>query len=271
MNNLFKFIIKHHIIFLFIFLETISFYLLIQNNNFQRAKVLNTGYEISSIIYNEYNEFSEYFSLKDENQKLAEENARLRNLLYSSYKTDTIFIKNIKDSLRHQQYTYITAKVIHNSVNMQNNYIFIDKGSIHGIKPEMAVISPNGIVGIVKNVGKNFSTVISLLNSNLRVSAKIKRNGYFGSIMWDGKSYNKAVLNEIPVHIKIKQNDTIITSGYSAIFPEGIMIGKMEGFAFKGGDNFWTTHVALSTDFKSLNYVYIVNNIMKEDILKLNK
>lgn len=271
MNNLFKFILKYHIIFLFIFLEIISFYLLIRNNNYHRAKVLNTGYEISGNIYSKYNEFSEYFSLKDENRKLAEENAKLRNLLYSSYKTDTIFFRNVKDSLRHQQYTYITAKVIHNSVNMQNNYIFLDKGSIHGIKPEMAVISPNGIVGIVKNTSKNFSTVISLLNSNLRVSAKIKRNGYFGSIMWDGKSYNKAMLNEIPVHIKIKSNDTIITSGYSAIFPEGIMVGKMEEFTFKGGDNFWTTRVALSTDFKKLNYVYIVNNIMKDDISKLNK
>ena len=271
MRNLLKFVIKHHIIFLFIFLEIISFYLLIQNNNFQRAKVLNAGYEAAGTFYSKYNEFVEYFQLKDENRKLADENTRLRNLLYNSYKTDTFFVRNVNDSLRHQQYSYITAKVIHNSVNMQNNYIFIDKGRIHGIKPEMAVISPNGIVGIVKNVGENFSTVISLLNSNLRVSAKIKRNGYFGSILWDGKTYEKAVLNEIPVHIQIKKNDTIITSGYSAIFPEGILIGKMEEFSFKGGDNFWTTRVSLSTDFKKLNYVYIVNNNMKEEFLKLNK
>lgn len=271
MNNLFRFIIRNHIIFLFILLEVLSFYLLFQNNNFQRAKILNTGFEFAGIIYSRYNEITEYFSLKEENLKLSEENARLRNLLYNSYKTDTVFTNHANDSLRHLQYSYISAKVVHNSVNMQNNYIMIDKGRKHGIKEEMAVISPNGIVGIIKNVGENFSTVIPLLNSNLRVSAKIKRNGYFGSIMWDGRSYNKALLNEIPVHIRIKKNDTIITSGYSAIFPEGIMVGKLEEFSFKGGDNFYTTKVALSTDFKNLNYVYVVYNMMKGEMEKLNK
>ncbi len=271
MNNLFRFIIRHYIIILFALLESLSLYILVQNNNFHRAKILNIGYEISGAIYNKYNEFTEYFFLKDENLKLSEENSHLRNLLYSSFKTDTIFLNHTKDSLRHQQYSYISAKVVHNSVNMQNNFIVIDKGRKHGIKEEMAVISPNGIVGIIKNVGDNFSTVISLLNSNLRVSAKVKRNGYFGSIIWDGRSYNKVVLNEIPVHIKIRKNDTIVTSGYSTIFPEGILVGKLEEFSFKGGDNFYTTKVALSTDFKSLNYVYVVRNMMKDEVQNLNK
>lgn len=245
--------------------------MLIQNNKFQRTKALNAGYELSGILYNKYSEFTEYLSLKDENKKLAEENARLRNQLYASYKTDTIFSRSIHDTLRKQQFSYIAAKIIRNSVNMQNNYLLIDKGNRHGVKPEMAVISPTGIVGIVKDVTDNFSSVISLLNSNLRISAKVKRNGYFGSISWDGKDYTAAVLNEIPVHIKILKNDTIITSGYSTIFPEGILIGKIEEFSFKGGDNFYTTRVALYTDFKKLNYVYVVNNLMKDEIKSLEK
>ncbi|OFY37638.1 MAG: rod shape-determining protein MreC [Bacteroidetes bacterium RIFOXYA12_FULL_35_11] len=271
MNNLIRFIFKHYVTILFILLEALSFFLLVQNNKYQRTSILNTGYEISGFVYSKYNEVAEYFSLRQENQKLAEENASLRNQLFNSYKTDTFFVQKIYDTLHKQQYIYKTAKVVHNSTDQQNNYIIIDKGLKHGITPDMAVISSNGVVGIVKDVTENFASVISLLNSNVKISAKIKRNSYFGSVSWEGSNYKKAAFNEIPVHIKIQKKDTVITSGYSTIFPEGIMIGRIEDFSFKGGDNFYQIQLDLSTDFKGLNYVYVVYNLMKEEKIPILK
>ena len=133
----------------------------------------------------------------------------------------------------------------------------------------MAVISTNGIVGIVKNVSNNFSTVISILNTSLRVSAKIKKNDYFGSLSWNGINYTKAQLDEIPFHVKISVGDTIITSGYSAIFPEGNLIGTISDFDVKQGGNFYSIPVNLSTDFKNLSYVYIISDFLKKEQINL--
>ena len=134
----------------------------------------------------------------------------------------------------------------------------------------MAVVSPNGIVGVVNGVSKRFSTVMSLLNTDLHISAKIKKNNYFGSLSWDGKNYREAILYEIPHHVPVSKGDTIITSGFSTIYPEGVLIGTIKDFEVKGG-NFYEITVRLSTDFKNLTYVNLVSNLRKEEQIELEE
>jgi rod shape-determining protein MreC len=154
--------------------------------------------------------------------------------------------------------------VLNNSIFRQHNYITLDKGRSAGVKPEMGVISSEGIVGVVRGVSENFSSVISLLNSELSVSAKLKNSGYYGSFNWTGRDYRYGKLQDIPLHVDVSIGDTVITSGYSAIFPEGILVGFVEEYQEKGG-RFLELTVELSTDFKKLNNVYIVKNLLKEE------
>jgi rod shape-determining protein MreC len=202
---------------------------------------------------------------------LNRENARLKNLLAESFKEtiDSSFIYN--DSLYQQQYIYRTAKIINNSVNKQLNYITLNKGSLHGIEPEMAVVSVDGVVGVVKSVSNNYSTVISLLNNRLKVSAKFKKNDYFGSLSWDGVDYRKAKLYDIPFHVKVSVGDTIVTSSYSAVFPEGIVMGTVDEVIPSSGGNFQEIKVLLSNDFRSLSYVKVVGDLLKEERIILEE
>ena len=210
-------------------------------------------------------------NLKNINYELANQNEITLNKLKSSYKSNQIKISEILDSTYQQQYVFIVAKIINNSVNKQNNYITLNKGEKHGIMPEMAVIGPKGIVGIVKNVSSNFSSVISVLNSNLWISGEIKINNYYGSIHWNGNNYTQVILNDIPNHVKINVGDTIITSSYSAIFPEGEIIGYVSDFEEKKGTNFHKITVNLATDFKNLSYVYVIGNLLKKEQINLEK
>jgi len=168
------------------------------------------------------------------------------------------------DTLHQQHYFYTSAKVINQTVNKQHNFLTLNKGSNVGIRPEMGVISADGVIGIVVNVSKKFSTVISLLNLDFRVSAKLAKNNYFGSLHWDGKDYRKVKLDEIPYHIDVNRGDTVITSGYSSIFPEGIVIGTVSNSEVKGG-NFYEIEVDLSVDFKSLAFVDVISNLHREE------
>jgi rod shape-determining protein MreC len=219
-------------------------------------------------VYTKIDILKEYLSLRQINQQLVIENAKLNNILQRAYRSDEIFFYGEYDSIYRQRYFYTSARIINNSVNKQHNYLTLNKGSEAGIKPEMAVITPFGIVGIVNGVSKRFSTVMSLLNTNLRVSAKVKKNDAFGSLAWDGIDHREAVLYEIPYHIDISKGDTIITSGFSTIYPEGILIGTVKDFEVRGG-NFYVIRVQLSTDFKQLTYVNVVSNLRKDEQIEL--
>jgi rod shape-determining protein MreC len=271
MRNLFKFIIRYHVTLLFIVIEFVSLFLTIQTNSFQRASFINSSNEISGNIYNWFSSVSEYISVKDDNDKLANENIALRKLLKSNYINNVLTLKTVNDSVYKQKYDYLSAKVINNSVIHQNNYLTLNKGYKQGVRKDMAVINPQGIVGIIKDVSANFSIVIPAININAHISAKIKKWGCFGTISWDGKDYRKAQLNEIPFHIKLIKGDTLITSGYSSMFPEGIMVGTISDFDLNDGKDFYNININLSTDFMSLNHVYVISNLFKEEQEKLEK
>lgn len=264
MRSLIRFILTYHFLLLFLILETLSLTLLFQYNPFQKAKFVSSSQRITGFVYSRIDQMNEYLSLRETNRQLAMENEKLNNILQRAYRSDEIFFYGEYDSVYQQHYFYTSARIINNSVNKQHNYLTLNKGSDAGIRPEMAVVAPDGIVGVVNGVSKRFSTVISLLNTDLRVSAKIKKNDAFGSLSWDGKSYREALLDEIPHHVTISTGDTIITSGFSTIYPEGIVIGTIKDFEVKGA-NFYTITVQLSTDFKSLTYVSVVSNLRKEE------
>jgi rod shape-determining protein MreC len=209
--------------------------------------------------------FRDYLSLHDENRKLAEENAQLYNSLVSSYLIVRADSSHPGDSTMPRRYYFLTSKAINNTVNKQFNFITIDKGSRGGIQPEMAVISSEGIVGVVKSVSENYSSVLSVLNRDFTVSAKIKKNGYFGPLNWNGKNSNYATLVDIPHHVIFERGDTVVTSGFGGVFPEGFLIGIIDDYKLKGG-NYFEIRVKLSNDFRKLNYLQIIKNYGKQEI-----
>lgn len=268
MRNLLRFIVKHHFIILFILFETIAFILLFRYNTFHKAKIVTLAHSIRGGFSRIAVNIKEYVSLREENRKLIEENNKLYNLLKSSYRITSVESFKVNDSVYKRNYIYADAKVINNSTNKQYNYITLNKGKNHGIEQDMAVLSNNGIVGIVKDVTDNYSSVISLLNRNFKVNAKIKRTGYFGPLFWTGRGHSKAILTDIPHHVEILIGDTVVTSGYSAIFPEGYMIGITTDYKLKGG-NYYEITVDLATDFKNLSSVQVVKNLYREEQIKL--
>lgn len=250
---------------MFLLLQGVSVTLLIQNNSFQKAAVMGTSNKITGQVYEAYSNLSDYFILGETNRILAEENARLRLMDSTSFYDTGFSLINLNDSNSKQQYQYISARIINNSVDRVNNYITLNKGSLQGVLPEMAVISSNGVVGIVKDVSEHYSTVISLLHSSTKISSKILKNDYFGSTVWDGSSPEQAKLLDIPSHAPLSVGDSIVTSTYSGIFPRNILIGTVSALG-NSGESFRDIHLKLSTNFRSLSYVYVVRNLHKSEI-----
>lgn len=259
MNSLLRFLEKYYFLILFLVLEGFSIWLLADHNYYQKASFGRLSRGITSAIDNQISNIDCYLHLKQSNIELMIENVALRNeiaLLKSKLELNR---GNLSDSIGGITYTYSTARIINNSINKQNNYLTLNVGSNEGIQREMGVIMKDGVVGIVASVSNNFSTVISLLNTNLKVSAKHRRSGTYGSLYWDGLNYQEVVLSEIPQHVKLTIGDTIVTSGYSSIFPPDIPLGTIEEFDLKGG-SFYLVKVKLLADFKRLDYVYVIKS-----------
>ncbi|MFN8308917.1 MAG: rod shape-determining protein MreC [Chitinophagales bacterium] len=273
MYNLFRFLVRYYLFLFFLILEGFCFYLIYLNNRYHQALYVNVANEASGRVYQSYSKISDYLSLGSYNDSLVQENARLRAQLLQSKYENVKVIGTVSDTLEkklEQVYNYVPAKVIRNSVNQASNYIFIDKGSLQGIEPQMGVINMNGVVGQVVNVTPHYSAVMSLLNKNFRVGAKLKKSQYFGPLFWDGKSTTIAHLEEIPKHVKIAIGDTVVTSGYSELFPEGIMIGRVKRFVAEPDKNFLEIDVQLSANLNNLSYVYIVTNLFRNELVQLD-
>jgi len=257
MNSLLKFLEKYHFLLLFLLLEGFSIWLLANNNYYQKASFGKISRGLISVIDNQLSNMSQYLRFKQANIELVVENIALRNEIAQLKNKLERNQPNRVDSIGGAKYTYSTARIINNSINRQNNYITLNTGSAEGVSREMGVITKNGVVGVTAAVTRNFSTVISLLNINLKISAKHRRSGTFGSLYWDGIDYRRVILSEIPQHVSLTQGDTIVTSGYSSMFPPDIPIGIVDEFELKGG-SFYEIKVKLLADFKQLDNVYIV-------------
>jgi len=267
MRSLLRLLIKYYPFLLFLFLEVVSVVFIVNYNSFQRAGFLNSSNAISASIYNSYSGVVQYFRLAKVNSALTAENAELRNRL--DHLETTLLDSGSSFHEQDSSFSYIPARVISNSVNKQQNYITLNKGRKHGVKPDQGIISSQGIVGIITNVSESYSMGLSVLNPRWSVSAKLKKSGYYGSLVWNGQDYKRAALNEIPFHVSIQQGDTIVTSGYSSVFPEGIMIGTIDELTRPEGENYYQIQVLLSSDFKAITHVEIIENSKIDELQTL--
>ncbi|HWY38626.1 MAG TPA: rod shape-determining protein MreC [Bacteroidia bacterium] len=274
MRAILNFAIKNYYYLLFALLQGLCVFLIFRNRSFQSTSLFNSANAVSAKTYQVVSGTKEYLALKEENQKLANENAMLKNLMRSrSYELISVgnFIKN--DTLYRQKYSYLPAKIINNSTNLRSNYLTLNIGSAQGIVHDMAIINTEGIVGVVKDVSKNFSSALSILHKDVKVNCKLKKDGSYGPLSWEkDDDYGTATITDIPLHARFKTGDTIVTSALSSIFPEGIMVGKVKSFERKSGDPYFTVKVQLATQFKKLNHVYIIKNVFKaeQDSLQLS-
>lgn len=264
MRNLAKLIARYHFFLLFLLIQAISLGMVFSGNAYQQAFFMNFTRKFSGNVYLSMSGWNEYFSLKKTNEALLQENTRLKSIfLRHSIALEESHI-SVDSLLLSDKYYIVSARVINQSVNRQRNYLTLDVGRKEGVEPEMAVISADGVIGIVSGVSDHFSTVISVLNVDARFSARLKNSRYFGSLFWEGRNYREVSLTEIPHHADIQPGDTVLTSGYSAIFPEGIAFGRVDDFRIVGA-NFYQINVVLFPDFKKLSNVYVLGNKMKEE------
>ncbi len=271
MNNLIRFLQKYYYVFLFLTLEGIAIYFISCNSYYQGSAITNLANNVAGYTFEQCNKVSHYFSLASVNEELVKENARLREQIESSYVkyTDRVMIKD--DTIYKQQFSFMEAKVISKSINKRNNYFMLNKGRSSGIDKDMSVIAQNGIVGIVTQVTDNFSLVMTVLHQDSKIAVKNKRTQASGTLVWDGGSYEKGKIVDIPSSMPLKLGDTIITSGFSRNFPEGITVGYIEKFSKDQGSGFYNVDIKYSTDYNKLGFVYVVKNFFKIEQEQLEK
>lgn len=259
----------------FIFYVTICCMMLFQNNPYQHHVFLTSANRVCSAVFGVFNHVTSYFHLHEINEDLHNRNAMLEmeviNLRHELESVKLMIPDTATLAVGEHDYDFILAHVISNSISQPQNYITINRGTNDGIVPEMGVIDQNGVVGIVNVVGPHSARVISLLNPQFRLSCKVKGSDYFGSLVWDGKDPYHAVLEEMPRHVKFAKGDTIVTSGYSSVFPEGLIVGTIVEQIKDMNDNFFSLRIALSTDFTQLSTVRTIRNNRQAEIMALDE
>lgn len=272
MRNLFNFILRNSHWLVAILLVAFSFYLIFAHNSYQRSVYLTSANNVVGWFYATTHRVTSFFHLKKSNARLLERNAELEKEFYalkaqldSLLAPDSLVVQAfIPDSGASPQFDFIPAEVVNLSFSGVNNFITLNKGAAQGIKPDMGVISQDGIVGVVSNVSSNFSVVIPVINPKFRLSAKLKNSENYGSVSWDGKNIRQAQLRELPKHELFQQGDTVLTS-FSRIFPRNVIIGFVQDIGISGDDNFKTFNVQLATDFYSLQDVLVIADMFYEE------
>ncbi|GET46280.1 rod shape-determining protein MreC [Capnocytophaga felis] len=244
--------------------------MIIKDNYYPQSKYINSANAISGSLYNFSSYWAQYFDLRGQNTLLSEENKQLRSKIFAL--ENQLKQSILADSLPFfdaNQYKVYTANVIKNSFLRKKNYLTIDKGEEEGVKQDMGVISPKGIVGIVENTSGQFATVQSVLNIKSSLNAMVKRTGHFGSLKWNGQELNIVQLVDIPNIAPIQKGDTIVTGGMSSIFPKGIPIGRIMNITKSQMDNSFVVDIKLFTDMSNVDFIYIIENKDKEEISNL--
>jgi rod shape-determining protein MreC len=260
----------------FLLLQLISLILIINNHSYHKSKFISSANSISGGIFEKRKSITDYLNLKTENKLLVEENLKLRNkIAFLESKIDTVINYTQIDSLEYQQqYNYIDAIITKNEYHKAYNYLTINRGKKDGVSSEMAVINHLGVIGITDAVSNSYARVRSILNRNNEVNVRLKSkdlngNYYYGSLSWDTKDYQIVQLNDIPRQASISIGDTIVTSGRSAIFPEGILVGAVKSMDQRQKGNI--IEIRLFNDMTSLRNVYVINNFHKEEIKDLEQ
>ena len=276
MSELLKFLVRYSSWFLFVLYVIAGCVLLFSGNPFQHHVYLTSANEVSSGLYRAANSVSSYFSLKDINEDLQRRNSDLELEVYRLNEVirdyhQRVYADTMTVDSALSRYSFVIAHVINNSINHAHNYITIEKGRLDGIEPEMGVMDQNGIVGIVNVVGDHTARILSVLNPYLRLSCKVKGHDQVGSLVWDGRNPGEAILEELPKHSEFTPGDTIITSGYSSAFPEGVPVGVVLSSSRDNEDTFYTLRVRLFTDFSTLSTVRVIRDNMRDELATVEK
>ena len=270
MRNLLNFLMKYNYWFLFLLLEVASFVLLFRFNRYQQSVYLTSANGVAGAIYGVAGSVSSYFHLKTVNADLLERNVWLERKVevlekaFAEQGPDSVMLHSL-ENLVSAKYEAYRATVIKNSLNRVDNYLTLDKGSVDSIRPEMGVVDANGVVGIVYKTSPHYSLVISLLNSKSNLSCKISGSGYFGYLHWEGTDAQYAYLRDLPRHAEFSVGDTVVTSGYSAVFPEGVMVGTVDEMTDSHDGLSYRVKVKLATDFGKVTQVCIISRAGQEE------
>lgn len=270
MQQLIYFLQKYKYFLYSLLLQLIALILIFNNHNFHRSKFISSTSTVSGSFYSKKTALLGYFNLKNENTKLLEENVQLKNILeLIRFKNDTVEQTFIVDSTKyHQQYIYVKGKIIKNEYHKPYNFLTVKPGKKEGVDKEMAVINAKGVIGITDNVSKKYARVKSILNRDFKINARFKHSSHFGTLLWNGNNYNITQLTDIPKQAVYKIGDTVITGGKSAIFPEGVLIGTVHKIP-KKITSANTIDIKLFNDMSNINNIYIVKNLHKLEINKL--
>ncbi|XCI75759.1 MAG: rod shape-determining protein MreC [Flavobacteriales bacterium] len=266
MREVLNFFLKWWFFLFFIFLKTIALFFTFSKSRFHWTVYDDYAHTILGKIYQAKANVQTYFSLSEENKKLAYENAKLHHELQTS-KLIKIGKNDLKetDTIYLQEYTYTPVKIINNSIYQQENFLTLDKGKVDGIQVDMGVILPNGIAGLIIKTSPNFSTAISLLNTQIKINARLKKSRYFGTLSWDGTDHDIVILQDIPKHVHLTKGEVVETDGKSAIFPEGIAIGTVAHYQLNQESGTYHIKVKLRADLAVIENAYVVKNLFKKE------
>ena len=271
MRSLFYLVVRYSALISFIILECIAFFLIINYNKSQREIWAHSSNLFTGSIYERVDNVREFFDLETKNDSLLSENAKLLETIinYRVNSRDNSFqLFENNDSIT-TEYNLIPASICNKTISLRNNYFTLCQGKNSGIEVGMGVISDDGIVGIVKAVSDNFSTVLLILNSQSRISAKIKSKNYYGNLMWQSSDTRIITLLDIPKHAEISVGDSVVTSGFSTIFPSDIFVGQISNYSLEGGSNNYKIDIELNSDVTTVEHVYVIKYALTEEKLEL--
>ena len=264
MRQLLNFFLKFRTSILFLILFNISLALTVNVHDYHKSKLLNLTSAVTGSIHEFFSDISNYLNLKNENRVLLLENNRLKELEFNIKKTE------YKLSKGNEKYKLTTATLIKNSYSLTKNYLIINKGSDNLINEDLGVITSNGIVGVIDKVSNKYSRIISVLNTMSKINAKLKKSNHFGTLEWNGNNSNIVQLHDIQALVELTIGDTIVTSGYSSIFPKNIPIGSIKSFKLNDTKDLFVIDIKLFNDMTNLEHVHIIENINIKEIENLN-
>lgn len=275
MNNLIDFFKKNFHILLFLLLQVICFVLIYNNINYPRFKLGRAARAITYPIHKSLGNIHAYFNLKTENQNLVEQNLEFlreekRNFMWIS---DSLYSEEKENEKggKNRLFDYTSANVVYNTTNMKYNYLILDKGATNGITLDMAVFSPQGVVGVVNDVSDRFATVMSVLHPDIRISARLMPTNQLGTVVWEDSDREMLSLHDIPQHIPVNIGDSVFTSGFSNVYPRDILIGTVKEATQNTNNSFLTIKLKLATDMNTISTVYIVKNLYKAELDQLKE
>lgn len=277
MRNLLNFLVKYNYWFLFILLEVTSFVLLFRFNRYQQSVFFTSANAVVGKLYEVTGGITAYFHLKETNEDLLDHNIRLEQRVAAlekellNVRSDTAAFRSLDSVPGNLGYSLYKARVIKNSLNRLDNYLTLDKGSADSIRPEMGVVDANGVVGIVYKTTPHYALVISLLNSKSSLSCKIQGSDYFGYLKWEGGNSQYAWLRDLPRHAEFSVGDTVVTSGYSAVFPPGLLVGYIDEMSDSHDGLSYLLKIRLATDFGRISDVRVIANHGQPELKRLNE